>query len=494
MAAYLEDTIAAIATATGRGAIAILRISGREARTVAARILRPALGAGAREKAQPADIGGEPRATDPGFDPPNEGGHRGFSLEDSHRARRALLLDPDQGTALDDVLVLPMHAPGTATGEDVVEIHCHGSALLADRALRAALANGARTAAPGEFTRRAFLNGRLDLCQAEAVADLAEATSEAGLHAAWQQLEGRLSARIEALRGGVLDARALVEAHLDFPEEDLPPESSSELRTQLDALRYQIETLCATFARGRLARDGVRVALIGRPNVGKSSLMNAFLGRERALVSDRPGTTRDWLEEPLALGDHQILLSDTAGIRQTADGIEQAGMERSRAHLDAADLVVLVFDGSTPLTEEDHQLLGELGDKPVVHVRNKADCERAWSDDALAAAGVGSAPLAISALRGDGLETLSSAILERLDLRDERATEEVRITRARHHEALRSGAAALERALRLLSEGAGLDLVACELQAATADLDALLGLSTPEDVLDRIFERFCIGK
>lgn len=460
MAAYVEDTIVAVATANGRGAIAIVRISGRDAQEIAGGLLRPPV-----------------------------------SLESSHRARRGTLIDPATGNPLDDVLVLPMLGPGTATGEDVVEIHCHGSPLLADRALRAALACGARAARPGEFTQRAFLNGRLDLCQAEAVADLAEANSDAGLHAAWQQLEGQLSARLHSIRDGILDARALVEAHLDFPDEDLPAETVAELHDLIDALQHKIATLCATFARGRLTREGVRVALIGRPNVGKSSLLNAFLGRERALVSDQPGTTRDWLEEPLALGPHQVLLSDTAGIRGTEDGIERAGVERSRAHLEAADLVILVLDGSAPLGDEDLDLLSEIGDRPGIQVRNKADLPRAWRDDELP--GLRDpldAPLAVSALEGSGLDSLGREILARLELGEESGTEEVRITRARHHEALQAGRASLGRARELLDGAAGLDLVACELHAATSDLDALLGLSTPEDVLDRIFERFCIGK
>ncbi|MEO2169880.1 MAG: tRNA uridine-5-carboxymethylaminomethyl(34) synthesis GTPase MnmE [bacterium] len=460
MASYFEDTIAAIATPRGAGAIAILRLSGVDAYTIAGKLLRRADGAA-------------------------------LSLDDSHRARRARLLDGTEDRPLDEVLVLPMLGPGTATGEDCVEIHCHGGAFLLDLALRATLAAGARAARPGEFTQRGFLNGRLDLCQAEAVADLAEAGSQAGLHAAWQQLEGGLSQRIHRLRDQLLDTRALVEAHLDFPEEDLPAETQRELETAQASVVQEMEALAATFARGRLAREGVRLVLAGRPNVGKSSLMNALLGRERALVSEVPGTTRDYLEEPLAIGDLQALLSDTAGIHVTRNVIEMAGVARSREQIEAADILLVVFDGSKPLSAMDREILEDTAGRPRLLLRNKSDLDEAWSASSL---GATSRLLPVSAKTGSGLAPLCQAVLEMLPADGETVVEKVVVTRARHHEALTSAGAAAARAGELLSAGGGLDLVACELQAATAELDALVGLSTPEDVLDRIFERFCIGK
>lgn len=460
MASYFADTIAAIATPHGAGAIAILRLSGVDACAIAGKLLR-------RTNGTP------------------------LALDDSHRARRAQLLDGPAGQPLDDVLVLPMLAPGTATGEDCVEIHCHGGAFLLDRALRAALAAGARAARPGEFTQRGFLNGRLDLCQAEAVADLAEASSQAGLRAAWQQLEGRLSQRIHRLRDQLLDTRALVEAHLDFPEEDLPPETLRELEKAQAGVVSEIASLCETFARGRLAREGLRLVLVGRPNVGKSSLMNALLGRERALVSDVPGTTRDYLEEPFAIGDLRALLSDTAGIRATEDAVEQAGVARSREQIEAADILLIVLDGSAPLTATDSEILADTAGQDRLILRNKSDLDEAWPASSLHTE---TRLLPVSAKAGSGLTPLCQAILEMLPAEGEALREEVVVTRARHHEALEMAGAAAERASELLAVGGGLDLVACELQAATAELDSLVGLSTPEDILDRIFERFCIGK
>lgn len=457
VAGYVEDTIAAVATAPGTGAVAVLRVSGRDARAITTRVLRGPRG---------------DQATPP---------------FDSHRATLAVLCEPDGGAAIDQVLVLPMLAPRSFTGEDVVEIHCHGSALITDHALRALLAAGARAARPGEFTERAFLNGKLDLCQAEAVADLIEASSEAGRAAAWQHLAGSLSRQVVALRDAILDARALVEAHLDFPEDDLPASVEQEITSGLDAVIARIAALGATFERGRLAREGIRVALVGKPNVGKSSLLNAILGRERALVSAEAGTTRDYLEEPAALGALRLLLCDTAGLRDDASTIERAGIERTRDVMATADVVVVVLDASRPLDAMDRAALAASEDRRRIVVRNKSDLASAWADDP-------SMPK-VSARTGVGLEALGEAIARVLpSSHPEPAGEPVVVTRARHHEALRAASAALDGARRALSSGLGLEIASCELQVALLELDRLVGASDVEDLLDRIFSRFCIGK
>lgn len=457
MAGYVEDTIAAVATPPGTGAIAVLRLSGRDARAIAARVLRAA----PHGAAAPQLV--------------------------SHRATLATLCDPHGDGVIDQVLVLPMLAPRSFTGEDVVEIHCHGSTLITDRALRVLLSAGARAARPGEFTERAFLNGRLDLCQAEAVADLIEASSDAGRAAAWQHLDGALSRRVHTLRDAILDARALVEAHLDFPEEDLPASAEREITAGLDAVIETIDALGATFARGRLAREGVRVALVGKPNVGKSSLLNALLGRERALVSPEAGTTRDYLEEPAALGSLRLLLCDTAGLRADAASVERAGIERTREVIASADVLLVVLDASQPRDALDAVVLDAAAGRPQVVIRNKVDLPHAWPSRP--------SMTDVSARTGTGLALLGERVAAALPGElTEPAGEPVTVTRARHHEALNLASSAVTRARAAVTGSTGLEIVSCELQAALLELDRLVGASDVDDLLDRIFSRFCIGK
>lgn len=474
MPAYVEDTIAALATPPGSGAIAIVRVSGRDALPIASRILRP------------------------------PGASRGsVLLLESHRARLAIVWDPITGLEMDQALVLPMLAPGSFTGEDVVEIHCHGGQLVSNLVLRALLRSGARAARPGEFTERAFLNGRLDLCQAEAIADLIAASSEAGVIAARQQLAGRLSSEIEALRDGIIEARATAEAYLDFPEDDLPEGVEADLRCRIESIETSVSGLVATYERGKLARDGARVVLVGKPNVGKSSVMNGLLGRDRALVSPEPGTTRDYLEEPAAVGSLRVLLCDTAGLRAATTGVEAEGVARSRELLQAADLAVVLLDGSQPLDERDRVVLHETAQgRGRLVIRNKGDLPAAWHSlaDGFAAPTKGPAPaddpiLTTSARTGEGLRALSEAIRAALARRTgEPETERPTVLRARHHVALLRAGSFLHGALARLREGGGLDLVACDLQAAGTELEGLLGIVSSEEILDRIFRRFCVGK
>ena len=379
-----------------------------------------------------------------------------------------------------------MLQPRSYTGEDTIEIHCHGGSLIAQLALRAALAAGARAARPGEFTERAFLNGKLDLCQAEAVADMIEATSEAALDTARKQLAGDLSAAVLAARDRILDARALVEAHLDFPEEDLPEGVESELSTGLGKIRTSILGLAETYERGRALREGLRVVLVGKPNVGKSSVLNALLGRERALVSEEAGTTRDYLEEPLALGRHQILLCDTAGVRDAEGSVERAGVQRTREQIELADVVVFLADGSQPLDRRDKRFMVEVGDKPTVWVRSKSDLPAAWQREGE------TTWIDVSARAKAGLEKLTEAIAQALPTSS--LEEGLVVTNARHFEGLDRCRKSLESARRLVLEHQELELVASELQHACSALDEIVGRSDVEDVLDRVFSRFCVGK
>jgi tRNA modification GTPase len=428
----------------------------------------------------------------------------------SHHVLRATLRDPASGRAIDEILVLPMFAPRSYTGEDVIELHCHGGKLVSELAMRALLTAGARVARAGEFTERAFLNGKLDLCQAEAVADLVAASSEAGLLAAWQQLNGALSREIRALRESVIEARATVEAYLDFPEDDLPEAAGQLIATAIEHSRQDVRRLLLSYDRGRLAREGIRVVLAGKPNVGKSSLMNALLGRERALVSDEPGTTRDYIEEPAALGTLQALLCDTAGLREVAGGVERAGIERTEERVRSADVVVVVLDGTIPLEAEDGDVLRrarEASAAMVVAV-NKHDlwgvsfpagsspvsaADRCTPDSLFDLDGV-SQIVAVSAISGYGLEELRQAIVSSLPGQTEELQNDAPlVTRARQYAALDAAAHDLDMAQAALASNE-LELVACELQAAMTDLEAIIGTGTVDDVLDRVFANFCIGK
>ncbi len=312
----MKDTIAAIATPPGEGAVALLRVSGPEATAIASRVCVPARG-GSLEK---------------------------ISLRRQVRARAHAA----DGATLDEVLVTRFAAPASYTGEDVVEISGHGGPLVARRLLEAVVAAGARVAAPGEFTQRAFLNGKLDLTQAEAVMDLIRAHSDLALRAANEQLGGGLGRRIESLREGLLNLVAHVEAHIDFPDEDISPETGAALLARLDDARAQVAALLDTARPGRILREGLRTAIVGEPNVGKSSLLNALAGRDRAIVSATPGTTRDTIEEYVAVGGLALRLVDTAGLREASDAIEREGIARAHREVAAADLVLQVADASLP--------------------------------------------------------------------------------------------------------------------------------------------------
>ncbi|MEY4948638.1 MAG: hypothetical protein RL698_849 [Pseudomonadota bacterium] len=463
--AYVEDTIAAVATAPGPGAIAIVRLSGPQAFALSRKVcIKP--------DGSPVDFAG------------------------SHRARLAHVVDPSSRRVIDQVLLLPMRGPRSYTGEDSVELHCHGGDLVPRLVLGSLLRAGARPARPGEFTERAFLNGKIDLCQAEAVAELVRASSEAAAELAQSHLEGWLSDSIQKVRDRLLDARCLVEAHLDFPEDDIPVEVIASMDGSLDDARSAVRELLSTYERGRLVRDGARVVLLGRPNVGKSSLLNSLLGRNRALVSREPGTTRDFLEESLTLGDGlRIILVDTAGLRESESEVERAGIEQTRELALSSDAAIALFDGSTRLSPEDREVsaiarsLAARG-VPILAVRNKADLPPSpWLFADLEADE--GATVEVSAMTGQGLPELCCSLEHALAAHDgDSSRERPVICLERHRSALERAA----EALREISSDQELEVVAQGLQRAAFELESILGHATTEEVLDRIFERFCIGK
>jgi tRNA modification GTPase len=451
------DTIAAIATPPGEGGIAIVRVSGSEAFPIAERLFR----------------------------------RRGSKPFRSHCASFGAIVDPATGEPLDRALLLPFRAPHSYTGEDVVEFHCHGSPYLLRRVLELVWREGARPAEPGEFTLRAFLNGKLDLAQAEAVADLIRARSEAQLRSALTLHEGALSRQVHTLAGEVLRLLATVEAHIDFSEEigELDPHT---LAPALESLLQRLDSLLQGARAGRILREGARVAIVGRPNVGKSSLLNALLGEERAITTDIPGTTRDTLEENLIVGGVPIVILDTAGLRESADVVERIGVERARRAAERADLILFVYDLTAPDWEADRALLQTLpANMPKLLVGNKVDA--AAPTQAQRAQSVFPDTLLISALTGAGLETLREAILSALEL--QRIGEETpTLTHQRHIQAVETAKRALEQAREALRQGYPPDLIAVDLRTAWLALGAITGETADETLVQRIFRDFCIGK
>mgnify|MGYP003393414062 CR=1 FL=1 len=454
------DTIAAIATPAGVGGIGVVRLSGPEAVAVARQVfVRPS---------------GTPLA----------------HLE-SHRVYYGYVIN-EHGERVDEALLCVMRQPRSYTREDVAEISCHGGVLTTQRVLETVLAHGARVAEPGEFTKRAFLHGRLDLAQAEAVIDLINARTQASHRAALQQLEGALSRQLRALREQLLQVSVYLEVGIDFPDEDLELVPLDELGVRLTEVASRLAHLLGTFARGQALREGLATAIIGRPNVGKSSLLNALLGRDRAIVSPYPGTTRDTIEDALDIQGVLLRIIDTAGIRMTTDTIEQEGVRRAREAVERAELLLLVLDGSTALTTDDHLLLAETAHKPRVLVRNKCDVAPCWTPAAL---GLSETPcLAVSALQGEGIEALEHALVQHVLGPEALAQDEVLLTRARHRQSIAMALQNVQAAARGLRDGTPLEFVAFDVTEAMQQLADVLGESCSSEVLDRIFSRFCIGK
>ena len=451
---HLDDTIAAIATPLGEGGLAVLRISGADALKLADKIF-----AG---KDKPS---GAPTHTI----------HFGKIIRD--------------GNMIDEVLLAVLRAPRTFTREDTVEISCHGGILPAKLVLDAILENGARLAEPGEFTRRAFLNGRIDLAQAEAVADLIHSRTELALAAANEQLAGKLSQRINQLRDDLLHTLAHVEAHIDFPEEDIAPDTRQQLLKRLQDGVAFIAELLRTANEGQILRRGIRAAIVGRPNTGKSSLLNQLLGRDRAIVSPIPGTTRDTIEETANIRGLPVVFIDTAGLREARDEIEIEGIRRSRETLAQAELILHVLDASQPLTREDESYFAEFAGKKRIFVRNKIDlpakCE--WPSSL-------AAPVDVSCISGQGIESLKDVIKGMVWSGEVKAEMLQVMINSRHQDALNRARAAALRSIDALRGDATLELVALDLRIAVAAVGEIVGKTTTEDLLDSIFSQFCIGK
>ena len=462
----LSDTIAAIATPLGEGGLAVLRVSGPQALAVADKVFVPV----GKTSLKP-------------------------SVAASHTIHYGRV--ERDGRFVDEVLVAVLRAPRTFTREDTVELSCHGGLLPAKLVLDALLAAGARLAGPGEFTQRAFLNGRIDLAQAEAVADVIHARTELALTAAGEQLAGKLSQRINQLRDDLMRTLAHVEAHIDFPDEDIAPDTRDLLIERLHRAVGFMDELLRTANEGQILRRGIRAAIIGRPNAGKSSLLNQLLGHDRAIVSPIAGTTRDTIEETANVRGIPVVFVDTAGLRDSRDAIEIEGIRRTRAMVAKAELVLHVLDASEPLSPEDVQFLAEFAGKKRIVVWNKTDLAEHPFPTRLPMEHAGSeagAPVEVSCLTGVGIEALKDAIQRAVWDGEIRAEMLQVMINARHQEALQRAVSSTTGAIAALRDNLTLELAAMDLRIAVNAVGEVVGKTTTEDLLDSIFSQFCIGK
>ena len=456
------STVAALATAPVPAGVAVVRISGPEAQTVLKRLFS---------------------ASRSPLDHPRE-------------MLYGMLSDAKGTQVIDNILAVFMPGPNSYTGEDVVELHVHGSPLLVKRVLRSIFALGVEPAEAGEFTKRAFINGKLDLAQAEAVADLIEATSEQALRIAGEQLRGRLSSAVNEVGEPLRDALAEIEAHIDFPDEDISPEEIGKIVLAMSEAQVAVRRLIGSYDYGAVVKQGLRVLLCGYPNAGKSSLLNALLGKERAIVTDIAGTTRDLIEEGAIIGGYRFVFCDSAGISETDDQVEKIGVELAKDRLEWADLALLVIDGSD--TEQEWQQLLELVSaraNKVWMLTNKIDLNPEAMSTFFCDSKVCSRNFYLSATEGNGLEGLKEALIEEVKAAsaDQGDANEI-VTNERHRDCLNKASQALGRAIRGVEGHSPLEIIAADVRDALSALDEIVGRTWTEDILGRIFSKFCIGK
>lgn len=454
-----NDTIAALATAPGKGAIAMLRLSGERALEIALRV----------------------------FDP------SGKEIE-PFRPTLGHIYEEERSKRLDTAVVTYYRRPRSYTGEDLVEISCHGSPVVARRTLELLIAAGARLAAPGEFTMRAFLNGKMDLAQAEAVRDLIESRTLYQARLAAQQLEGSLSKRLQPVKEELINIAVHLESKVEFVEEEIETAEREELIDRIRAMAAELTRIARSFDYGRIVQEGFKLAIVGRPNVGKSSLFNALLYEERAIVTEIPGTTRDLLAESINIGGIPVRFIDTAGIRRTEDPVEKIGIERSYSAIADADLVLLILDRSEPLTEEDRLIAEKLQGARAIAVLNKSDLPERLEPATLNLLANGWKTIAVSAKEKTGIEELRQLILDTVAPQDGLEREDAIVTNLRHKLCISRTVEHLERAARALEEGLSEEFALYDFHKAHQALGEITGETTIDDLLERIFSTFCIGK
>lgn len=459
----ITDTITGISTPLGEGGIGIIRISGKDALTVAEKITQL------------------------------KSAHSVHNL-DSHTVNYGFVINPLTGEKVDEILLLYMKGPRSFTAEDVVEFHCHGGLVPLRAIYELTVQYGARPAEPGEFTKRAFLNGRIDLAQAEAVIDVIRAKTDAGARAAIQQLQGTLSTEINIMRRGLLEMIAYAEAAIDFPEEDIEEITALEISQKIAVIIQQLEDLLASSRSGKIIREGLYTVIAGKPNVGKSSLLNALLRENRAIVTDIPGTTRDIIEEFINIRGIPLKIVDTAGVRETSDVVEKIGVERTQELLPRADLLLIVLDASLALDDEDRKLLASLNEQPVVIILNKADLPGMLDEREVAAIAPGKPILSISVVKNEGINELEEYIASMVYEGTVSGNEGAMVTNVRHQYALKRAWASLSDLLHTVDEHMPIDCIVVDLRAAWEVLGEITGDTVGEDIIDQIFATFCIGK
>lgn len=462
----MEDTIAAVATAFGEGGIGIIRISGERSGEILDCLFVPGNPTGEKAKARPA----------------------GRQLTYGH------IFATDTGKVIDEVLAVFMKGPATYTKEDIAEIHCHGGVVTLQKVLSLVLSCGARLAEPGEFTKRAFLNGRIDLAQAEAVIDLIKAKTDKSFEVAMDQMEGNLSVKVRKIKDDLMDLLVELAVNLDYPDEDIIEITYDKLIESLSAIGEEIEILMSTADTGRLIREGLKVTIAGRPNVGKSSLLNRLLKESRAIVTDLPGTTRDTIEEVMSIRGIPVYITDTAGIHETDDPIERIGIEKSKEAFNKADLILFMVDGSLPLREEDRYIAEHVGERRSIILVNKKDLGRQVTESQLKELLPRAAIIDTSIVSEEGISQLEETIVSMVYGGSLRQEQSGLITNARQKDLLRRASVALKDGKEMADRREALDFIEVDVRQAYLLVGEIIGESVSEDIIDQVFARFCLGK
>lgn len=459
---YGEDTIAAISTAQGTGGIGIIRMSGERAFQIGKRIFR---------------------------------GKRPFDEIKTHTVNFGKIINPHNEQTIDEVLLTKMNKPHTFTREDIVEINCHGGIVVVKAILEMLLKEGARLAEPGEFTKRAFLNGRIDLSQAEAVIDVIHAKTEAGSRAAVDQLEGRLSKKVKEARKKLIELIAHIEVTVDYPEHDIEEITGERVYQEMLIIREDLQKLIAGFEKGRIIREGLNLVIIGRPNVGKSSLLNELAGKNKAIVTDIPGTTRDIIEEFVNIQGIPVKVTDTAGIRETEDIVEKIGVEKAKNAIERADLVLVMMDAGAGVQEEDLEIIEQVKTRKFILLVNKVDIASQEEINQITSKFQGAERIIhTSTKEGTGIEELEKTIEEMFLKGEINAENDILVTNVRHKDLIDKALTGISEACAAYEAGMPLDCITIDIKNAAESLGQITGESVNDDVMNEIFSRFCIGK